>query len=104
MKFNKNQHLTIASMGKLFSVTAIFTDDNKANAYMKTHSDEACIADFKKGDEKFIFIAEIYGITQKSLQAKLNQIEKLVEKKLEECREWDMPAYPTLKAIKEMLK
>ncbi len=36
--------LYVRSMGKLLAVTSLFDSDDKANAYMKTHQDEGCVA------------------------------------------------------------
>lgn len=43
-KLKSHEKLTIASMGKLFDVTAIFADDDAANAYLARHPDEGVIA------------------------------------------------------------
>ena len=52
----KDDYLLIYSMGKRFRVTAIFTSENDANAYMEKHEEAALIAEHKP----FLFIASKY--------------------------------------------
>ena len=61
MKLHNEQTLYVRSMGKALRVTAIFTDDEKANKYMAEHDEAACVAVF--GD--YILLADKWdkGIT-----------------------------------------
>ena len=43
-KLGRTERLRFASMGKLFDITAIFTTDEEANAYMHKNPDEGVIA------------------------------------------------------------
>ena len=54
-KLKNIERLRIASMGKLFDVTAIFTDPDEANRYMERHSDEGVIAEV----QGVVFIANL---------------------------------------------
>jgi len=56
MKLNKHQVLYVRSMRKLLRVTAIFTDDDEANAYMTKHREEAVVAVMAP----FILIADVH--------------------------------------------
>ena len=56
-RLKPHENLVIASMGKLFRVTAIFTHDDDANNYMRSHKGEGVIATFAN----VVFIAELYG-------------------------------------------
>lgn len=46
MKLKAEQKLFVRSMGKLLRVTAIFTSDDEANAYMARHDSQAVVAVF----------------------------------------------------------
>jgi len=56
MKLKPEQQLYVRSMGKALRVTAIFTVDSEANAYMERNKDEGVVAEFAP----FILIANIY--------------------------------------------
>ena len=56
MKLKPEQMLYVRTMGKALKVTAVFTDDDSANAYMSNHSDEGVVAEFAP----YIFIANVY--------------------------------------------
>jgi len=43
-KLTETEHLYVRSMGKALRVTAIFTTDDEANAYMKRNRDDAVVA------------------------------------------------------------
>ena len=64
IKFN-NPEMTIcvASMGKMFRVTAICKDDDEANEFCRKNHDNGVIATDSNG---LIYIAELYGKTIKS--------------------------------------
>jgi len=53
----RGEILWIHSMGKRFAVTAIFTDDESANAHMARHTSQALIAEFGP----FRILAEQYA-------------------------------------------
>ena len=44
MRVPKEWHLVMRSMGKCLRITAVFTKDDEANAFMKQHSEETVIA------------------------------------------------------------
>lgn len=52
----QDDKLYIYSMGKRLRVTAVFSDDESANAHMARHSDDAVIACFGQ----FVFLANKY--------------------------------------------
>ena len=54
--YNPNHKMYVSSMGKLLRVTACFTNDDEANAYMLKNKDEAVIAVF--GD--LILLANVH--------------------------------------------
>lgn len=56
MRLNDKQKLYIRSMGKMLRVTAVFTNDDKANAYMARHRDEGVVAVF----EPLVFLASLH--------------------------------------------
>lgn len=56
MKLTGEHQMYLRSMGKLFRITAIFTSDAEANAYMAKHPDEGLIAEFKP----YRYIANLY--------------------------------------------
>lgn len=56
MKLNSEQRLYVRSMRKALSVTAIFTDDAAANAFMEKNRDDAVVAVFGN----FIFLAKVW--------------------------------------------
>lgn len=56
MKLSGEHILYLRSMGKLFRVTAIFTSDAEANAYMEKHREEGLIAEFKP----YLYIANLH--------------------------------------------
>lgn len=56
MKLNSEQKLYVRSMGKALSVTAIFTNDADANAFMAKNRDDAVVAVFGI----FIFLAKVW--------------------------------------------
>lgn len=58
MKLDKHQKVYVRSMGKLLEVTAIFTDDKKANKYQENNKDQGVIACY--GDA--VFIANLYSV------------------------------------------
>ena len=55
-RLTDTEHLYVRSMGKALRVTVIATSEDEANAYMRTHHDAACIAEFGL----FIFLADKY--------------------------------------------
>lgn len=55
-KLNDCHTLYIRSMGKALQVTAMFSDAEKANAYMETHRDEGAVAEF----DGIIYLANLY--------------------------------------------
>lgn len=55
-KLTNHEKLRICSMGKVFSVTAVFTNDEDANAYMAKHKDEGVIAVI----QGVVFLANVY--------------------------------------------
>ena len=56
MKLKPEQTMYVASMSKLLKVTAIFDNDDEANAYMSNHGDEGVIAVFGS----FVMLANLY--------------------------------------------
>ena len=56
MKIPTEQTLYIRSMGKALKVTAIFLDDDSANAYMAKNKDEGVVSVIGQ----FIFLANVY--------------------------------------------
>jgi hypothetical protein len=58
MKLKEHEKLWLCSMGKRFQVTAIFHDDESANAYLARHKDEGVIAVV----EPYVFIAHLYRV------------------------------------------
>ena len=56
MRLKSTHHLYVRSMRKLLKVTAIFTDDDAANAYMATHRDEGVVAVMGE----FILVANLH--------------------------------------------
>lgn len=57
MKLSDTQTLYVRSMGKALKVTAMFTDEDKANAYMaKPDNNGGVVAVFGK----FILVADVY--------------------------------------------
>lgn len=56
MRLNPDQIMYVRSMGKALRVTAIFTNDDDANNYMRRNKDEAVIACF----EPFVLLANVY--------------------------------------------
>jgi hypothetical protein len=55
-RMKDDENLRILSMGKAFRVTAIFTSDDEANAYMAKHDNDAVIACVGG----FVFLANKY--------------------------------------------
>ena len=60
---NPDMTVCVASMGKMFRVTAICKDENEANEVCRKNTDSGVIACDKNG---LIYIAELYGKTIKS--------------------------------------
>jgi hypothetical protein len=57
---NPEMRVYVASMGKLFRVTAIAQSDEEANEYCAGHDGQGVIAEDKSG---LIYIADRYGHT-----------------------------------------
>jgi hypothetical protein len=57
VRLDPDRHwLYVRSMGKALRVTAIYTSDTDANAYMATHPDQGCVAVLGP----FILLANLY--------------------------------------------
>lgn len=54
---HKELTMYVRSMGKAFRVTAMFSTDEEANAYLEKHPDEGVIATSKTG---LVMIANLY--------------------------------------------
>lgn len=57
MTFSETEKLYIRSMGKLLRITAAFTNDDEANAYMSRHRDEGVVCVTRSG---LILLANLY--------------------------------------------
>lgn len=56
MRLNDQQTMYVRSMGKALRVTAIYDNDDDANAHMEKNHDDAVIAVFGK----YVFLANRY--------------------------------------------
>ncbi len=63
LKLNNNLSICVASMGKMFRVSAICKTDEEANEFCNKHPDTGVISQDNNG---LIYIAELYGRTIKS--------------------------------------
>lgn len=59
-KLSEKETLYIRSMNKALRVTALFSTDDEANAYLHTHPDEGVVAVFGAGESQRIYIANLY--------------------------------------------
>ena len=55
MKLKDCQVIYVRSMGKVLTITALFTNDVRCNKYLESHKDEGVIAVF----DEFIFVADL---------------------------------------------
>jgi hypothetical protein len=56
MRLKDEQRVYVRSMGKALRVTAVFTSDDEANAYMAKHLDEGVVAQFGR----FVLLANLH--------------------------------------------
>lgn len=57
-KLKEHEKLKVATMGKLLDITAIFTSDDEANAYMHRNPDEGVVAEI----QGVVFIANVHDM------------------------------------------